>query len=138
MPVTIANAPFDPLAELARYQQSLAPGRYGATASFIGTLRDFNDSANVRAMTLEYYPGMTEKQLQAIADHARSTWDVLDVLIVHRVGTLEIGEPIVLTAAWAAHRDPAFAACRYLIERLKTDAPFWKKETLDNAQQRWV
>lgn len=138
MSVIIANTPFDPLAALARHQQSLPPGGYGAAASFIGTLRDFNDSANVRAMTLEYYPGMTEKQLQAIADHARSEWAVLDVLIVHRVGTLEIGEPIVLTAAWAAHREPAFAACRYLIEKLKTDAPFWKKETLDNARQRWV
>lgn len=138
MPVIIAKRPFDPPAELARHQQSMLPGSYGATASFIGTLRDFNDSANVQAMTLEYYPGMTEKQLQAIADHAKAAWEVLDVLIVHRVGAIEIGEPIVLTVAWAAHRDPAFAACRYLIERLKTDAPFWKKETLENSQQRWV
>lgn len=138
MPVIISKTPFGPLVELARCQQSLKPGSYGATASFIGSLRDFNDSANVRAMTLEYYPGMTEKQLQAIADHAKAAWDVLEVLIVHRVGAIGIGEPIVLTAAWAAHREPAFAACRYLIEKLKTDAPFWKKETLDNAQQRWV
>lgn len=137
MPIRLSHTPFDPLAELALYQKKFAAGSYGATASFIGTLRDFNNSVNVRAMTLEYYPGMTEKQLEAIADFAKNEWDVLDVLIVHRVGAIEIGEPIVLTVAWAAHREPAFAACHHMIEKLKTDAPFWKKETLrDN--ERWV
>jgi molybdopterin synthase catalytic subunit len=137
MSVRLSHTAFDPLAELATYQKKFAPGSHGATASFIGTLRDFNNSANVRAMTLEYYLGMTEKQLEAIAEHAKKEWAVLDVLIVHRVGTIEIGEPIVLTAAWAAHREPAFAACRYLIEKLKTDAPFWKKEQLSD-NERWV
>lgn len=136
---TVAIAPerFDPLIELQSHQSGLPMGRYGASAVFIGFLRDFNRDAAVESMTLEYYPGMTEKQLRRIADDARANWEVLDVLVVHRVGDIGAGEPIVLTAAWAAHRDAAFGACRELIERLKTEAPFWKKERLAEGE-RWV
>ena len=137
MPIKIVNSPFDPLQELSIAQNTFAAGSYGANAVFIGSLRDFNQDADVQSMTLEHYPGMTEKQLQQIAEYAKRNWDVLDVLIVHRVGKIHLGEPIVLTAAWAAHREPAFDACRYLIEKLKTDAPFWKKEQLSDSE-RWV
>ena len=138
MTIEVRDKPFDPYAELARYQERTAEhGRYGATASFVGTMRDMNDDASVERMTLEHYPGMTEKYLARIDDEARRRWDVLDVLIVHRVGELKPGDPIVLTAVWAAHRAAAFEACRYLIEELKTRAPFWKKEQNGSAV-RWV
>jgi len=89
-------------------------------------------------MTLEHYPGMTERALAGIADEARTRWPVNALLIVHRVGPIGPGDAIVLTAAWSAHREAAFAACRYLIEELKHRAPFWKKETLADGGSRWV
>lgn len=138
MPVALRQGPFDPWSELARYERTLAPaGAVGATACFVGTMRDFNEDARVSAMELEHYPGMTERQLEAIVDEAKSRWPVLDALVIHRVGAIRPGEPIVLVAAWSAHRADAFAACRHLIEALKTRAPFWKKEQLDN-RTRWV
>jgi molybdopterin synthase catalytic subunit len=112
-------------------------GEYGASASFIGTMRDFNDGEPVHTMMLEHYPGMTEKHLERILAEAKRRWNILDALIVHRVGELQRGDPIVLVATWSAHRDAAFAACRYLIEELKTRAPFWKKEQRPTAA-RWV
>lgn len=138
MRVALAPGPFDPLAELAAHGARRRPGEHGALAVFIGSLRDFNQGARVRAMTLEHYPGMTERQLERIAAETLTDHEVLDVLIVHRVGRIEPGEPIVLTAAWAAHRAAAFAACRALIERLKREAPFWKQETLFGGERRWV
>ncbi len=139
MTIEIRNAPFDPPSELARYQgQALKRnGKHGAMASFVGTMRDVNEDAPVQAMTLEHYPGMTEKHLERIVDEAKKRWPIVDALIIHRVGALQPNDPIVLVAAWAAHRAPAFDACRYLIEELKTRAPFWKKEQrLESA--RWV
>jgi molybdopterin synthase catalytic subunit len=112
-------------------------GKYGATASFVGTMRDFSDGGPVRSMTLEYYPGMTERHLHQICEEAKQRWDILDSLIVHRIGDIQPNDPIVLVAAWSAHRAAAFDACRYLIEELKTRAPFWKKEQLQEAT-RWV
>jgi molybdopterin synthase catalytic subunit len=100
-------------------------------------MRDFNDDRAVQAMTLEHYPGMTEKHLRRIRDEALRRWDILDALIIHRVGEVRPNDPIVLVAVWSAHRTPAFDACRYLIEELKTRAPFWKKETSPESAQ-WV
>jgi molybdopterin synthase catalytic subunit len=101
-------------------------------------MRDFNEGDAVSAMTLEHYPEMTEKQLQQIIDEAQRRWDIIDALIVHRVGLILPGQPIVLTAVWSAHRAAAFDACRFLMEALKTRATFWKKETLADGDQRWV
>ena len=138
MGVQIESSPFDPAAEQARYEASLSHGSFGATASFVGTMRDFNEGDAVSAMTLEHYPEMTEKQLQQIIDEAQRRWDIIDALIVHRVGLILPGQPIVLTAVWSAHRAAAFDACRFLMEALKTRATFWKKETLADGDQRWV
>jgi molybdopterin synthase catalytic subunit len=137
--VEIRNTPFDPWDELRRYQAESSghAGKCGATAVFVGTMRDFNEGDAVRAMELEHYPGMTEKHLRAIAEEAAKRWDVIDSLIIHRVGPLQPSDPIVLTAVWSAHRAAAFDACRYLMEELKSRAPFWKKETLEEGH-RWV
>ena len=137
MPIFVRDTPFDPWAELAAYQKQLPAGRYGATAVFVGTLRDFNEGDSVRGMTLEHYPGMTEKYLDAISQEEARRWDIVDTLIIHRYGVLKPDDPIVLTAVWAAHRAAAFEACRYLIEELKHRAPFWKQETLERSA-RWV
>ena len=139
MAVQLHTAPFNPYELLQLWQADhLTSGSFGATASFVGTMRDFNEGDGVQAMTLEHYPGMTEKQLEEIVADAKSQWPLLDALIAHRVGDIEPGEPIVLTACWSAHRAAAFDACRYLMEALKSRAPFWKKETLSDAQTRWV
>lgn len=133
----ICPQPFDPWQELQNYQQTLPKGSIGATACFVGTMRDFNQGDTVSSMTLEHYPGMTEKFLDEICNEALQKWEIQDCLIIHRVGDIKPNEPIVITAAWSAHRGAAFEACRYLIEELKHRAPFWKKETLPEGQ-RWV
>jgi len=134
----ILNEPFDPWKETQLYQQDqLEQGKYGATASFVGTMRDFNQGENVTSMTLEHYPGMTESYLEKICQEARQRWDLLDCLIIHRVGEIHPNDPIVLTVVWSAHRKQAFEACRYLMEELKSRAPFWKKEGLNDGH-RWV
>ncbi|HKK14972.1 MAG TPA: molybdenum cofactor biosynthesis protein MoaE [Gammaproteobacteria bacterium] len=138
MRVEVTSVPFDPWAVVGDHQAAqLTGGSYGATAVFIGTMRDFNAGDTVRAMTLEHYPGMTERYLERISRSAAERWDILDSLIVHRVGVLRPDDPIVLTAVWSAHRAAAFDACRYLMEELKSRAPFWKKEALDGGG-RWV
>lgn len=140
MPVEVRPGVFDPYEELRRYQERTPAlhGKAGASAVFIGSMRDFNENDAVRAMTLEHYPGMTEKYLERICAQAHRRWPILDALVLHRVGELRPGDPIVLVAVWAAHRDAAFAACRYLIEELKQRAPFWKKEHRVHASARWV
>lgn len=138
MAVEIHDQPFDPWQALQRYQQQhITAGKHGACASFVGSMRDFNDGDSVTAMTLEHYPGMTEKHLQKICDEAKQRWPILDCLIIHRVGDMRPNDPIVLTAVWSAHRTAAFDACRFLMEELKTRAPFWKKEILSQGE-RWV
>jgi len=139
MKIEIRATPFDPLAVLAQYQESMTElqGRYGATASFVGTMRDHNEGSAVTGMTLEHYPGMTERHLQNIVAEAQQQWALLDVLIVHRVGELRPNDPIVLVAVWSAHRAAAFEACRFIMEALKSRAPFWKKEALSTGE-RWV
>ena len=138
MAIEIHTQAFDPWLAMQRYQQEkIAKGKHGACASFIGSMRDFNEGDSVNSMTLEHYPGMTEKYLEKICDNAKQRWDVLDCLIIHRVGEMHPNDPIVLTVVWSAHRAAAFDACRYLMEELKSRAPFWKKETLMQGE-RWV
>jgi molybdopterin synthase catalytic subunit len=109
----------------------------GGTALFVGSVREMNDAARVTAMTLEHYPGMTEKALADIETEARSRWPVDDVLIVHRYGRMSPGDDIVLVLCSSAHREAAFSACQFLMDWLKTKAPFWKLEEGDGAA-RWV
>lgn len=135
MKIRVQTEPFD----LAAEQAALYRGRpeVGAVASFIGITRNRNDGQGVSAMTLEHYPGMTERALERIATEARSRWDLLDVTIIHRVGELQPTDPIVLVAVAAAHRGDAFAACEFIMDYLKTRAPFWKKEVTPEGE-RWV
>ena len=135
MTVRVQTADFDAGREIAALRAGDA--RVGAVASFIGTVRDVNDAARVSTLTLEHYPGMTEKALEAIVAEARSRFDVYDMLVIHRVGALAPTDQIVLVVVTSAHRESAFDACRFLMDYLKTRAPFWKKEeTPDGA--RWV
>lgn len=139
MAVEIYPGGFDPLLRLANYQQEhLVPGDFGACASFVGSMRDFNEGDDVAAMRLEHYPGMTERQLESIIDEAKERWPLIDALICHRIGEIEPGDPIVLTACWSAHRGASFEACRFLMEALKSRATFWKKERLAGGDSRWV
>lgn len=135
MIVRVQTADFDVSAEVAALRAQNP--KVGAVACFIGTVRDLNEGEAVSAMELEHYPGMTEKALEAIAAEARQRWPGSDVLIVHRVGKLYPLDQIVLAAATAAHRQEAFAACEFVMDYLKTQAPFWKKETTPEGA-RWV
>ena len=135
MTVRIQAADFDVARELEALRAR--DPRVGAVAAFIGTVRDVNDGSSVAAMTLEHYPGMTEKALAAIVDEAKTRWDILDALIVHRVGPLAPADQIVLVGVTSAHRGEAFAACEFIMDYLKTRAPFWKKETTPDGA-RWV
>lgn len=138
MPALLFDHDLKPLKELENYQNKhLSKGSYGATASFTGTMRDFNAGEDIKQMTLEHYPEMTQKFLDQLCEHAKTEWPLVDCLIIHRFGTINPGDPIVLTAAWSAHREEAFSACRYLMEELKARAPFWKKETTTKGE-RWV
>lgn len=138
MAVELRSTAFDPWAELAAYQNArLAPGAFGATAAFVGTMRDFNDDERVESMFLEHYPGMTERALESIVDEQAAEADVLGAYVIHRVGDITPGEPIVLVAVWSGHRAAAFAACRGIMEALKSRAPFWKCERRASGA-RWV
>jgi molybdopterin synthase catalytic subunit len=133
--VRVQTADFDIGAEIAAMRRGNP--KVGAVASFIGVVRDRNEGDHVAEMTLEHYPGMTEKALEKIVAEARSRWDIYDALVVHRVGILKPGDQIVLVVVTGAHRGEAFEACEFLMDYLKTRAPFWKKErTPDGA--RWV
>ncbi len=109
----------------------------GALSSFVGMVRDISGADRISAMTLEHYPGMTERQLEKLEAEARERWELIDVLIIHRYGRLEPGERIVLVATTAAHRETAIDACHFLIDWLKTKAPFWKLEATPDGE-RWV
>lgn len=124
---------FDPQAELAAF--GAGRGDAGALASFIGLCR--NEGGAVAALELEHYPGFTESEIERIEAQARDRFALLDVLIVHRVGRIEAGAPIVLVAVLAAHRKPALHAVDFLMDHLKTDAPFWKRET-GAGGERWI
>jgi molybdopterin synthase catalytic subunit len=135
MPVRVQTGDFDVAREIAALRAG--DPRVGAVAAFIGLVRDINDAAAVSTLTLEHYPGMTEKALARIVDEAKSRWSVYDVLVVHRVGELKPTDQIVLVVVTGAHRGEAFAACEFIMDYLKTRAPFWKKEQTP-AGERWV
>jgi len=138
--IKIVDTSFDPWQEIQEFQLSADDmrGKYGATSIFVGTMRDFNEGDNVKGMTLEHYPGMTESQLSKIVSEAMYKWNVIDVLLVHRVGDIFPDDPIVLVAVWSSHRGDAFDVSRYIMEALKSKAPFWKKEILQSDATRWV
>src|SRR3990170_1433673 len=135
MPVRVQSEDFDAGAEIARLRQGNA--KVGAVAAFIGVARDVNDGGSVSTLTLEHYPAMTERALEGIVAEARSRWRLIDVLVVHRVGALRPTDQIVLVAVTGEHRGDAFAACEFIMDYLKTRAPFWKKETTPEGA-RWV
>lgn len=134
--IRVQQADFDPGLELEQLRKRCA-GRAGAVASFTGLVRDRNDGTTVSRLTLEHYPGMTEKVLKDIATHAMTQWELVDAVIIHRVGPLAPNDRIVFVAAACAHRNNAFRACEYMIDVLKTEAPFWKQEETPHGR-RWV
>jgi molybdopterin synthase catalytic subunit len=135
MSVRVQQADFDVGAEIARLRAGNP--KIGAVASFVGLVRDLNEGDAVAAMTLEHYPGMTERSIEAIVAEAKERWTLYDALVVHRIGRLVPGDQIVLVVVTSSHRGDAFAACEFLMDYLKTRAPFWKKEEIPGAA-RWV
>lgn len=135
MSVRVQREDFDAGKEIA----ALRAGNLGvgAVAVFVGTVRDLNDGDGVASLELEHYPGMTERALEDICAQARQRWDIFDVTVVHRFGQLAPGDQIVLVVVSSAHRAQAFAACEFLMDYLKTRAPFWKKERTPEGE-RWV
>ncbi len=133
--IRIQENDFDLSAEIGVLRKN--DPRVGAVVSFLGTVRDMNDGSQVKGMTLEHYPGMTEKALQEILDQAKARWDIYQTLVIHRVGPLLPEDQIVLAAVTSAHRGEAFAACEFIMDYLKTAAPFWKKEETPEGA-RWV
>ncbi|QWD86534.1 molybdopterin synthase catalytic subunit MoaE [Polynucleobacter paludilacus] len=135
MIIRIQEADFDLSTEIANLRKGDL--QVGAVVSFLGTVRDMNEGSEVHSMTLEHYPGMTEKALEAIVAQAKTRWDIRNTLIIHRVGPLKPEDQIVLVAVTSAHRAEAFAACEFMMDYLKTAAPFWKKEETAEGG-RWV
>lgn len=138
--IAVQETPFDAATEQARLCAG-DPG-IGAVASFVGLVRGHNrvegQEAEVSTLTLEHYPGMTEKALGRIVDAAAERWSLQAVTVIHRVGELCLGEPIVLVLSASAHRQAAFESCQFIMDILKTEAPFWKKERLPDGSERWV
>lgn len=134
MTLSIQEADFDAGAELTALRSHPA---IGAIVCFVGLVRDFSENSGVEAMTLEHYPGMTEKSLAKIVAEAEGRWTLNGVRVIHRVGRLEPGDQIVFVAVASAHRGEAFAACEFIMDWLKTSAPFWKREETP-AGARWV
>ncbi len=138
--IRVQAEPFDLAIETA--QLTAGDTACGAVASFIGLVRNVNQvgsvQSDVAAMTLEHYPGMTEKALGRIVEAAAGRWPLRAVTLIHRVGSLSAGEPIVLVLTASAHRRAAFESCEYIMDILKTEAPFWKKERLGSGEERWV
>ncbi len=132
--IIIQHEDFDLTTEVALARASNSS--IGAIVSFVGTVRDL-DSKNLNTMTLEHYPGMTEKSLQSIAENAKIKWKLQSVTIIHRIGKLDINDQIVLVITTSKHRQEAFESCNFIMDFLKTDAPFWKKETTTTAE-KWV
>jgi molybdopterin synthase catalytic subunit len=138
MRVVITDQIFDPWKHQTDHEKTLPQGKVGGSVSFVGTMRDYNDGQNVSTMRLDHYPGMTEKHIERVCAEAAEKWEIIDALVVHRVGEINPNEPIVLVVVWSAHRANAFDACRYIINYLKERAPFWKCETTPDGGSRWV
>ena len=126
--------------DIGKEIEALTRGRtdIGAIVSFTGLVRDFNDGSDVTGLSLEHYPGMTERQLAKIEEEARARWDLQDSLIIHRYGDMALGEPIVLVITASPHRQDAFEAAHFLMDWLKTKAPFWKQERDASGKRSWV
>jgi molybdopterin synthase catalytic subunit len=135
MAVRVQTEDFDLTTEIAQLRASTP--KVGAIVNFVGVVRDLNEGEQIAEMELEHYPGMTEKALEDIIAQAHSRWDLFDALVIHRVGPLKPLDQIVLVAVTSAHRGEAFAACEFIIDYLKTQAPFWKKEQTPQGS-RWV
>ena len=135
MAIRVQTQDFDLGAEVAAMRAGQA--QVGAVVALVGTVRDMNEGAGVSEMELEHYPGMTEKALEDIVAAAKSRWTILDALVIHRVGPLKPLDQIVLVAVTSAHRGEAFSACEFIMDYLKTQAPFWKKEVTPQGA-RWV
>jgi len=133
--VRIQTEDFDLAQEVARLRDTNP--KVGGVVTFVGTVRDLNEGAEVAAMELEHYPGMTEASIDAIIEQALARWPIFDALVIHRVGPLLPKDQIVLVAVTSSHRGEAFAACEFIIDYLKTEAPFWKKEQTPEGA-RWV
>ena len=134
--IRVQTVDFNPGDELEQLR-SVNNGKAGAMVSFTGLVRDLNEGDNITQLTLEHYPGMTEKALAKIETQANAQWELTATLIIHRVGPLQPNDNIVLVVAASMHRKQAFAACEFMIDTLKTSAPFWKKESLQNSD-RWL
>ncbi len=135
MAVSVQTEDFDAGLEISRLRN--ARKDTGAVVSFIGLVRELNEGDQVSQLTLEHYPGMTEKALEAIVSQAQNRWAIFDAVVIHRVGTLQATEQIVLVAVSSAHRSEAFKACEFIMDYLKTEAPFWKKERTQSGE-RWL
>jgi len=142
MKVKVFDQAYDPWKQARKYQDDrLEVGKHGALALFIGTMRDVNEGDSITSMTLEHYPEMTLKHLEQITKEAMQNYDILDVMLMHRVGQVFPSDPIVCVAVWSMHRAAAFDANRFVMEALKAKAPFWKKEVLaeeKDTKERWV
>lgn len=142
MKVYIRESQYDPWKESCAYEKEyLLIGEHGAKSIFIGSMRNMNEGDAVTSMVLEHYPKMTQKHLEKIATDALNKFDILDVLILHRVGEVFPSDPIVCVVVWSIHRGPAYDANQFIMEDLKSKAPFWKKETLavdSDTHERWV
>ena len=136
MIVKVQQEDFNPMAEMAAFPVDAIAGA-GGSVTFIGTVRDYSEAADILAMEIEHYPGMTERELERIGAEAARHYDILDSLVIHRYGHLAPQDNIVMVAVWSRHRAAAFDACRFLIDALKTSAPFWKKEITPEGV-RWV
>ena len=136
MIIKVQQEDFEPMAEMAAYPVDAIAGA-GGSVTFTGTVRDYSEAADILAMEIEHYPGMTERELERISAEAARRYDILGSLIIHRYGHLAPQDNIVMVAVWSRHRAAAFDACRFLIDLLKTSAPFWKKE-VTLAGVRWV
>ena len=135
MSVSVQTEDFDVGLEVAKIRKTHTDA--GAVVCFVGQVRDINNGDHIGGMTLEHYPGMTEKSLQTIEQEARKRWNILEATVIHRVGTLKPQDQIVLVAVASAHRGDAFQACEFMMDYLKTQAPFWKKEQTEQGD-RWV
>ena len=139
MKIEIIKEQFDPWEILVDYKKNQLQNdaKIGASSIFLGTMRDFNDDEDIESMELEHYPGMTEKYLTKLVNDSIEKFKLIDGLVIHRVGLLKPTDPIVLVATWSEHRDNAFNATREIMESLKSEAPFWKKEST-NTGFKWV
>jgi len=133
--ICIQEQDFNQQVEYERLRQKTS---VGAIVTFTGLVRDINQGEVVSDLALEHYPGMTEKSLQSIIEQAKQRWRIIDYTVVHRVGQLKVSDQIVFVGVASEHRGEAFAACEFIMDYLKTAAPFWKKETMENGETQWV